>query len=243
MPKPQSKITKSEYQEYCERVLRLKEMGVPTGSVFRPSPEPARLALEQTDQHSARIYELPSGMVAVVVPARIQVLVSGIFFTDVALFLPRFDCPLELSDPAENAYYRDLIDWLPYNTPTKLLNNLLTSEIPLRPCQPQGVIVADGRTFVPPEYPDELPVTMELLLKDERRNPLCFELEVRLDRILKRKYEQQLERRRPMRPTERTGLFGPARGQVGDQKSVSPKEAINVRQASGEDDRELHKPN
>ncbi len=244
MPKRQSRITETEYQEYCERVLRLKEIGVPTGSVHRPSPEPARLALEQTDQHSARIYELPSGMVAVVVPARIQVLVSGIFFTDVALFLPRFDCPLELSDPAENAYYPDLIDWLPYNTPTELLNNLLTSEIPLRPRQQDGVIVADGWTFVPPEYPDELPVTMELLLRDERRNDSCFKFEVRLYRILKRKYERrQLERRERTQSTVRSGLFGPARGQVGDQKSVSPKEAINLREASCEDDRELHKAN
>src|SRR5580700_8432160 len=234
MPKQRLKITKTEYQEYRASLLRLREIGVPTGAVHHPSPEPARLALEQIDRNSARIYELLSGMVAVVVPATIRVLVSGIFFTDVAVFIPRFDCQLELSDPAENEYYPDLINELTHNTPTKLLNNLLTSEIPLRPCQPQGVIVADGLAFVPHECPDELPVTMELLLKDERRNEFCFKFEVRLDRILKLKYERrQLERRERMLSTQRsgpygparTGIFGPARVQVGNPKSGSPKEA------------------
>jgi hypothetical protein len=242
MPKQQSKIAKTESQEFRKSLLRLEQMGVPTGSVHRPSPEEARLALE-IDQNSARIYELLSGMVAVVMPATMRVLVSGILITDVVGFIPRFDCSLELSDPAENKYYPDLIDWLP-STPTKLLNNLLTSEIPLRPRQTEGVIVADGWTFVPPECPDELPVTMELLLRDERRNEFCFKFEVRLDRILKRKYEQrQLERRERMRSTKRTGIFGPARGQIGSQKSGSPKEAIDLRDSSGEDDRELRKPN
>jgi hypothetical protein len=247
MPKRQLKISKNEYQENLARLLRLKEMGVPTGSVHHPSPEPPRLALE-IDHHSARIYELLPGRVAVVVPATIRVLVSGILITDVAVMIPRFDCSLELSDPAENKYYRDLIDGLPYNTPTKLLNNLLTSEIPLRVCQQQGVIVADDWTFVPPECPDELPITMELLLRDERRNDFCFEFEVRLDRSLKRKYERrQRERHEHMRSSgilapAGTGPYGPARGKVVKPKSVSPKEPINCGEASGEDDREPRKP-
>ncbi len=240
MPKRQLKITEAEYQEYCERVLRLNELGVPTGSVHRPSPQKARLAL-RIDEESARIYELPSGMVAVVVPATMRILVSGIVSTDVVGFIPRFDCSIELCDPMD---YPDLIDEIRCNPRTELLNNLLTSETPLRPCQRQGVIVADGRAFVPPECPDELPVPIEFLLTDERRNELCFKFEVRLDRILKRKYEQrQLRCRERIGWTERTGIFGPARAQVGIQKSGSPKKAINLREASGEDDREPRKPN
>ncbi len=243
MPKQQLKITKAEYQESCARVLRLKEMGIPTGSGPRPSPEPARLALEQIDQDSARIYELLSGMVAVVVPATIRVLVSGPLITDVAVFIPRFDCPLELSDPAENRYYPELIDRLPYNTPTKLLNNYLTFEISLRPCQLQGVIVAEGWTSVPPQCHDESLVRMELLLRDERRNEFCFEFGVRLDRSLKRKYEGRQRERHESMGSKGGGLYGPKRGQVGNPKSGSPKEAVNLREASGEDDRELRKPN
>jgi hypothetical protein len=251
MPTQKVKRTKTGNQEDCARLSRLEEMDILIGSIHHPSPEPARLAVKQIDQNSARIYELPSGLVAVVVPATIQILVSGIFFTDVAVFIPRFDCQLELSDPGEYEYYPDLINEFRHNTPTKLLNNLLTSEIPLRPCQRQGVIVADGSAFVPHEFPDELPVTMELLLTDERCNEFCFKFEVRLDRILKLKYERrQLERRERMLSTQRsgphgparTGIFGPNRVQVGNPKSGSPKEAINRREPSGEDDGGLRKP-
>jgi hypothetical protein len=107
------------------------------------------------------------------------------------------------------------------------------------------VIVADGWTSIPPEYPDELPIKMEVLLRDERRrNEFYFEFEVRLDRSLKRKYERGLrERRERMGSTERSGLFGPARPQPGAQKSVSMEEPIILRGANGQDDRKLHKPN
>ena len=119
----------------------------------------------------------------------------------------------------------------------------LTPEVPLRQRQVQGVIVAEGWTSVPPECHDESLVTVELLLRDERRNELCFEFGVRVDRSVKRKYERrQRERHERMRSTKGGGRYGPAGGQFGDQKSVSPEEAINLRDPSGEGDRELHKP-
>jgi hypothetical protein len=106
------------------------------------------------------------------------------------------------------------------------------------------VIVADDWTFVLPECPDELPVTIKLLLTDERRNDFCFEFEVRLDRSLKLTYERrQRERHERMRSTKGSGKFGPARGQVGNQKSVPLEEPINLQDASGESDRVLRKPN
>ncbi len=220
MPKRQLKITEAEYKEYCERVLRLNELGVPTGSVHRPSPQKARLAL-RIDEESARIYELPSGMVAVVVPATMRVLVSGILITDVVGFIPRFDCSIELCDPTD---YPDLIDEIRHNPRTELLNNLLTSETPLRPCQPQGVIVAHGTAFVPHECPDELPVPIEFLLTDERSKELCFKFEVRLDRILRRKHEQRrLKCRERIGWTERTGIFAPARAKLEFRRVVRRK--------------------
>ena len=207
--------------------------------VCPPSITPASQAGFEDHEESARIYELPSGMVAVVVPATMRVLVSGILITDVVGFIPRFDCSIELCDPTD---YPDLIDEIRHNPRTELLNNLLTSETPLRPCQPQGVIVAHGTAFVPHECPDELPVPIEFLLTDERSKELCFKFEVRLDRILRRKHEQRrLKCRERIGWTERTGIFAPARAQVGIQKSGSPKKAINFREASGEDDREPRK--
>jgi hypothetical protein len=126
-----------------------------------------------------QIYELPSGMVAVVVPAKITVLVSGILIIDVAITIPRIDCPLELSDPTENKYYPDLIGQLPYTRP-KLLNGWLTSEVPLRPRQEKGVIVAEGWTSAPTGLRDETLEKVELSLRDERSNELCFDFQVRV---------------------------------------------------------------
>jgi len=117
-----------------------------------------------------------------------------------------------------------------------------TTEVPLRPRQAQGVIVAEGWTSAPPELPDETLVKMELSLLDERNNELRFNFGVRVDRSLMRKYERrQRERRERTRLTKRGGLF--ERGQLGDQKSVSPEEAINLRDASDEGGGELHKLN
>jgi hypothetical protein len=63
-------------------------------------------------------------------------------------------------------------------------------------------------------------------------------------RSLQRKYERrQQERRAVLRSNKREGLFAREGGQLGDRKSVSPEEAVNPRDASGEHDGELHKPN
>lgn len=88
-----------------------------------------------------------------------------------------------------------------------------------------------------------MPVTVELLLADERDNEMCFAFRVRVDRSLKRRYEQQQrERQERVRLTKpRGGLYDG--GQLGDQKSVSPTGAVQPRHPSGDDDAELKKPN
>ena len=55
-----------------------REMGIPTGSVCSASPETDRFTVEQTGE-SAWIYELPSGLVAVVAPAKLTVRIPGHF--------------------------------------------------------------------------------------------------------------------------------------------------------------------
>jgi hypothetical protein len=190
---------------------------------------------------SGRIYDLPSGAVAVVVPAKLIVPISGILPMACAMMIAWDDFPLELSDPTESTYYQALIDELPYHR-TALLNQWLTSKTPLSRRQSEGVIVAEGWTSFPPELHDEALVKVELLLRDERHNEMCFDFEVRVDRNLKHKYERrQRERRERMRLTKPGGLCNG--GQLGDQKSVPPEEAIKPRHASSNDDAELQKPN
>lgn len=237
MPKQKLKITKTEIQEYRARLLRLEEMGIPIGSVCHASPEPDRLTLEQIEHDFAKIYDLPSGEVAVVVPAKITVLTSGILITHVEMTIPWDDYPLELSDPEESSYYQDLTAGLPQFPPT-VLNRLLTSEVPLRPRQAEGVIFANGWTSFPPEYHDEMLVKVKLLFGDEKRNEICVEFGVRVDRSLKRKHERRQRERRERTPLTRPGgLF--EGGQLEDQEGVSREEAVNPRDASGEQDAEL----
>ena len=134
------------------------------------------------------------------------------------------------------------MDRLLYDTRTKLLNDWLTSEVPLRPRQVQGVIVAEGWADVPLELQDEEHVRVELALWDQRRNEFRFHFGVRVNLSLKHKHERlQREHRERLRLTKRTGLF--EGGQLGDQESVSLEEAIDLRDTSGKDDRELRKPN
>ncbi len=243
MPKQRLKATKREDQEYRERVLRLKEMGVPTGSLSGAPPERDRLTVEQTADECAWIYELPSGGVAFVGPAEQTVRIPGTLITYAQMAIPALDCELELSDPGESQWYAQLMNLLPYNL-TECLNDRLTSGVPLSVRQVRGAIIAEGWASVPAKLHDYAPVSAELFLWDARDNEFQFSFRARVNRHLMREYERrQLERRERMRLTMGSGIFGPARAQVGNQKSVSPKEAINLRQARGEDDRELRKPN
>jgi hypothetical protein len=240
MPK-QHKITRSQYQENRARLLRMKEMGVPTGDVCGAS-EPDRLTLEQTEDECAWIYELPSGLVAFVAPAKLTVPVPGTLIKHAEVAIPDFDCQLDLSDPWESQWYEQLMNQLPYNL-TECLNDRLTSGVPLSVRQVRGAIIAEGWASVPAKLHDYALVSVELFLWVARGNDFQFNFRALVNRSLMRRYEQlQLERRERMRSTTRTGLYGPARGEVGEPKSSSPQEAINLRDASGEDDRELRKP-
>jgi hypothetical protein len=233
----------SEYQEKLARLWRMKGIGVSTGSVCGASPEPDRLAVEQTEDECAWICELPSGGIAFVGPAELTVGVPGTLIRRAQVVIRDFDCELELSDPGESLWYAQLMKLMPYNL-TKCLNHWLISGVPLSVRQERGAIIAEGWASVPAKLHDYAPVSAELVLRDARDNDFQFNFRARVNRDLMWQYKrQQLEHRERMRPTGRTGIFGPKTGQVGSQQSVSSKVAINRPNASGEDDRELRKPN
>ncbi|MGC2794839.1 MAG: hypothetical protein WA899_22675, partial [Candidatus Sulfotelmatobacter sp.] len=190
----------------------------------------------------ALICELPSGAIAFVAPAELTVRVPGTLIEHAQVAIPDFDCELELSDPGDSLCYAWLMNLLPYNL-TECLNHRLTSGVPQGVRQERGAIIAEGWAPVPAKLHDYARVSVELFLWDAWDNPFQFNFRARVNRDLKRESEQRLAFRERMRPTERTGIFGPKSGQVGNPKSVSPKEAINLREASGKDDSELRKPN
>jgi hypothetical protein len=231
-------------QEYREGLLRLKELGVLIGCAPDPAPEPDRLILESIQPGFARLFELPGGAVAVVAPVRMTVLTAGMVITGLQMTTALDDAPLELEDPEEWNCYRSLMDWLYFST--EVINAQLTSGIPLRPCRREGVILAIGWSVVPERFHDEMPVRAELSLRDERLNEVCVPFKVRVDRSLKLKYEwiqaRRRERMRALNPRG-TGMFGPKAGPLGGKSRVSPEEAVKPRQASGNDDAEIRKPN
>jgi hypothetical protein len=226
--------TRTGDQEYCARLSRLEALGIAVGYADNRPHQPDRLIFEQTPEELARIYELPFGEAAVVVPATMTVLKSGPLIMQVAMMTPWEEWPLDLWDPQESPYFSDIMGGFCQFPPT-VLNSWLERSVPLRPRKLEGVIIAHGYIRVPPECHDETLVPVQLLLEDERRDELSFEFGVLVDRSVMRKCEQrQRERRAFSRPTERTGLFGPNRGQLGDQNSVSPEGAISRRDAGSE---------
>jgi hypothetical protein len=218
--------TRTDDQEYCARLSRLEALGIAVGCADNRPHQPDRLTFEQTPEELARIYELPFGEAAVVIPATMTVLKSGPLITKVAIMTPWDEEPLDLWDPQESPYHSDLMGGLSQFPPTAL-NSWLERVVPLRPRKLQGVIIAHGYICVPPECHDETLVPVQLLLDDERRDELSFEFGVRVDRSVMRKCERRQRERREFVPSTRgLGLIEPKRGQLRDQKSHSPQEAM-----------------
>jgi hypothetical protein len=220
MPTQRLRLTKTDDREYRDRLSRLEQMGIPIGCSVEHRQEPDRFTLEQTEGEVASIYELSLDEVAVIVPAKMTILKSGILITDVEMMTPWEDYPLELWDPEENSNYQDVISGLSQLPPT-VLNRWLTSAVPLRPRRAEGVIIAHGYISVPRDCRDGTLVTVKLSLRDERHNELSFDFGVQVDRSVLRKRERRQQKRREFARSARgTGLFEPKRGQPGDEKSV-----------------------
>ena len=109
MPRTRSRITTAEAKEYRARLLQLEQRGIATGDARNLSSKPDRLILEQIDPEFARVYDLPSGEVVVVVPAKLTVLESGVMIINQLMTTPRDEYVLDLSDPSrlrKNGCYR-----------------------------------------------------------------------------------------------------------------------------------------
>jgi hypothetical protein len=194
MPTRRLRLTQAEQEEYRTRLLRLNRIGVVTGGTIDLPPQPKRFILEQVDCEFARVYDLPGDRIAVVTPANLTVLKSGVMITDAQMSVPWPDGGLGLSWPEEGDWFADeLVRGLPSLPPTMLNDLLVGRRAPLRRGQQEGIIIATGWSGVPPSYQDEMQIVVGLWLRDERRCEFRCDFKARVDRSLKRKYE----RRRP----------------------------------------------
>src|SRR5208282_6076257 len=220
MPTHKLRLTNIEDQENRTLLSQLEKMGIPIEAAADASPEPERLTLKQTQNDFAGIYELPMGEVGVVVPAEMTVLKSGMLITDVAVRIPGDDCPIDLWDPEEVSHFHKELIRVLYHFPPRLLNPYLKPELPLNVCRVEGVIIAQGSSSFFSKYHDHSPVMVQLLLKDERANELCFDFGVAVDRSVTHDRERRRRQYPAFDPADRTGLYVMIRRQPRNQKSV-----------------------
>ena len=192
MPIKRSRLTGREQEEDWARRLQLQNLGIATGSAEDLRPQPKRFTLEPVDPGFACLFPWPMGDVAVVLPAKLTVLKSGLVFTDAAVF-GSDGLPLDIEDPPDHPYLERLQGEGPWHPP-RVLNNLLVEKpVALRPGRHVGLIIATGWNSLSADYHDETRVRLEVWLKDEHDSEFSFDFTARVDRRFWREYE----RRRP----------------------------------------------
>ena len=195
MPIAKSRLNQREASEYSAAVLRLRQMGVAVGKAGVFAQKTAsrlqrNLTVEQTDPEFATIYDLPGVALAVVIPAKLLVLGSGVLIVEAEMTVPWHPLPLELEEPEHHAFFDRVIAGL-IPCPPKLLYRRLTGKQNLYRGQWEGVIVGMGYSSVPLRYEEGAQAPVTLSLWDERDNKLRFTFHASVNRVFKERYERE----------------------------------------------------
>ncbi len=199
MPTRTLRLSRAEAEVHRRRLLRLGEMGISTDYngdfLCEDTGEVGGdFELHQIDPCLAQVFVLP-GELAVKVRASLLVRAGGTLITASEMAIPWYSVSLDLSDPEDSPFYRDMIsDEIPF--PPVLLNPYLTGESPLRHGRRDGLIFAMGSLPAPPNIPLQI-VPVELVLQDDAGNDYCFNFEARLNHALKAKHERRKQANRP----------------------------------------------
>jgi len=224
MPRTRSRISTTEAKEDCDRLLRLEQRGVAIGNTWNSSTKPDRFILEQIDHEFARVYDLPYGGLAVVVPARLIVLTSGSMIVAQRMTTAGDEYELELSDPREHEHRSFRYPMRDFsNYPTVLNVFLAERSVPLSRGRIKGVIFATGWSCDPASRCQGPFLTMELALRDEQSNESYCKFRAEVDRSMRQRYERLQQERRLATPMGKPeGLYG-TKIRAGDQISIPPK--------------------
>ena len=209
MPVRKSRLTRTEEAQFRASLSYLKQMGIGAGTVEDHSPaEPERYTLEQIDHEFARVHDLNGEEVAVVIPAKLIIRKPGFMITDAYMVPSWFDWKIDLDNLENNeAIVKEITQGLPI-FPSRILNREFVGRtVPLRPCQIQGVIIGTGYSPVPAKLHDEMTVTMQLVLADERDNLFSHEFSARVDRSVMRVRKRLREYYAPVKSTKPSGLY------------------------------------
>jgi hypothetical protein len=190
MPTKRSRLTGREQEEDSARRLQLQKLRIVTEVAEDFPPQPKRFILEPVDPDFARLFPWPTGDVAVVLPAMLTVLKSGVVFTDAAVFCSGDGFPLDIEDSPSHPYWDRLQREGPWYPP-RVLNDLLVEKpVALRPRRHVGLIIATGWTGPSTDYDDNKRVTLEVWLKDEQCSEVSCDFTARVDRRFWREYER-----------------------------------------------------
>ena len=228
MPIAKLRLSRREALDYQAAVCRLRQMGVAVGKAGDFSQKTAsrlqrNLIVEQIDPEFATIYDLPGIALAVVIPAKLLVLGSGVLIVEAEITVPWYPLPLELEQPEHHAFFdRVIAGSIPW--PRKLLNRRLTGEQNLYRGQGEGLIVGMGYSSVPLQYGEGAKVPITLSLWDEQDNESSFTFHAQVNRILKQRYEREQAEWR--RYHKRIPIFS-------EETRRLPKEAIESPQHDG----------
>jgi len=204
---PVQKLSKDQLNEYVSNIERLRAMGVEVGSdqaLLRVPMTREKLRLEQLENGPAYFYAMPGEGFIFVAALRLTVLTSNFLTDRCCLIAPWERMPLELDQPEDFLFYKDILA----ETESKhrrILNPCLLGDHSLRHGRKQGPLIAKGRQLIPPHYPEDLTLNVELLLSDERDNEFRFTISAQVSRRLKNLYE--LRQRRTHPTTARVPLF------------------------------------
>ena len=221
MPTRKLKLTRAEEAVFRASISRSKEIGALPEFAGGHPYVPKSLRLHPLQTEDAEVWELPSGEVAAILPIEImRPLRPRAWIVGCQIVLPWEGPEFELQDPEHNGIYSHLKQRL---YPERLLNRWLTDQIPLPDRKLQGYIVGYSWIQIPPEYPNEMPVSVKLMVTDDRKAEYYLDFAAHLDRSLKLSYERKRQARAQLfNPAHRTGLYGPARSEYRD-RSVAVK--------------------
>ena len=190
MPTKRLRLSKMEQIEYRTSCRQLEELGIEIGTAEDFRPQRVRFTLEQGEPELARVYDLPGGDVAAVLPAKLTILKSGVMFTDALVVAAWESFPLDLEGAEENRYF-DRFKRLGPSWEPIILNDFLVGRAhPLQPCQWDGFIIGTGWASVPAECDDGARLRLELRLRDEQGTDFHYDFTAAVDQRFKREYER-----------------------------------------------------
>jgi len=206
MPMRKGKLSREDSEIYRLSNSELRKMGFPMVSTTAPG-----MSLSSPTDPKAHVLDVPSGRLAVILPAEITALRRGVRITKCDITLPwegaHFDIEEILEDFDEHLWY-SLLQSFSRFSPADLLNPWVSGQLRLPEEKLRGVIIAFAWFLVPPQYPIEMSVPVKLMIRDNT------ETEYYLDYNPPRSLRLHPPQMRRVSDPQRKGLLG-SNGQKG----------------------------